>query len=152
MKQVISDLLAKATAFLQQLAANNPGNTSADTAESIRSVSPTTLNLRSRTTEDTGSTEVKSESVEVLAEETVLAPVVSEEAVVSQIVVEPIKPVELVADVAVDSPILVPEDSALRRHFLTQRRAELLADLGDEPSDSTLKRHYQQLVAAKITG
>ena len=44
----------------------------------------------------------------------------------------------------------IPEDSALRRHYLSQLSAEVAASLPAKPSDSSLKRHYEQLLAAKL--
>lgn len=166
MKQVISDLLAKATAFLQQLAAKNTASHNIDLEEIKRSVSSATLNLRSRASEAlSGSVESKVEVAPVpQIEETVDSPVVDTEvsnvpepsvetvaeSVAEQVVVEAVKPAEKPEVAVVDTHIQQPEDSALRRHYLTQRQAEIFAELGGEPSDSTLKRHYQQLLAAKI--
>ena len=160
MKQVISDLLAKATEFLQQLAAKKTGSHSINIEELKRSVSSATLNLRSRISEsESGSVQTDSETSPVTASkievETPVVEVVASEAVAETVAVETIKPANLtkqkaaVVTTVADSLLQVPEDSALRRHYLTQRQAELLAELGDEPSDSTLKRHYHQLVAAK---
>ncbi len=44
----------------------------------------------------------------------------------------------------------LPEDSALRRHFLTQVRAEIESQLFQRPTDSTLRRHYDSQVEAKM--
>lgn len=148
MKQVFSDLLAKVTEFLEQLAAKKTESHSINLGEHNRSVSPATLNLRSRISEgdsDQEQTEVVVASVAEPVIEAVLETVAEE-----VVVVTPVNKPDTTAAVVADSQVQVPEDSSLRRHYLTQRRAELLADLGDEPSDSTLKRHYQQLVAAKI--
>lgn len=163
MKQVISDLLAKATEFLQQLAAKKTGSHSINIEELKRSVSSATLNLRSRISEsESGSVQTDSETSPVTASkievETPVVEVVAasvSEAVAENVAVEAIKPANppkqkaAVVIAVADSLPQVPEDSALRRHYLTQRQAELLAELGDEPSDSTLKRHYQQLLAVK---
>lgn len=45
---------------------------------------------------------------------------------------------------------LMPEDSTLRRHFLTQVQAEVEAQLASRPTDSALRRHYDSLVKAKM--
>lgn len=45
---------------------------------------------------------------------------------------------------------VVPEDSILRRHFLTQLQSEIEATLFPRPTDSMLQRHYDTLVAAKV--
>lgn len=44
----------------------------------------------------------------------------------------------------------LPEDSALRRHVLTQVRTEIEARLSPRPTDSTLRRHYDSQVEAKM--
>ncbi|WP_031435178.1 hypothetical protein [Methylomarinum vadi] len=44
----------------------------------------------------------------------------------------------------------IPEDSTLRRHFLTQLRAEVEAEFAPRPTDSTLKRHHDALIAAEL--
>lgn len=43
-----------------------------------------------------------------------------------------------------------PEDQALRRHFLTQLRAEAEAKFLSRPTDSTLARHYENLIQTEI--
>lgn len=44
----------------------------------------------------------------------------------------------------------LPEDSVLKRHFLTQLQREIEATLFPRPTDSMLQRHYDALVAAKV--
>ncbi|MGZ4958312.1 MAG: hypothetical protein ACXV7J_03585 [Methylomonas sp.] len=44
----------------------------------------------------------------------------------------------------------LPEDSTLRRHVLTQVRAEIESQLCSRPTDSTLRRHYDSQVEAKM--
>ncbi|MDT4288920.1 hypothetical protein RO575_05080 [Methylomonas sp. MO1] len=44
----------------------------------------------------------------------------------------------------------LPEDSVLKRHFLTQLQSEIEATLFPRPTDSMLQRHYDALVAAKL--
>jgi len=44
----------------------------------------------------------------------------------------------------------IPQDSVLRRHFLTQLRFDVEADFPSRPSDSILKRHYEQLIMIKM--
>jgi hypothetical protein len=44
----------------------------------------------------------------------------------------------------------VPEDSTLRRHYMTQLRCEIESELFPRPSDSTLQRHYDALVAEQL--
>lgn len=202
MKQLLSDLLVKATEFLKQLSANSTASATVKPSEPPRSHSSVNLNLQTQgqtapysvesnseqsesvvdepvvastipeaqavvETESVVEAEVVTESVQAEPEAVVEAEVVAEpvqaepEAVVeAEVVAEPVQvepaPVVEVSAPSVDShntsasAEAVPEDSSLRRHYLTQRQSDLLAELGDEPSDSTLKRHYQQLLAAKI--
>ncbi|MDD4914611.1 MAG: hypothetical protein PHW13_06195 [Methylococcales bacterium] len=44
----------------------------------------------------------------------------------------------------------VPEDSVLRRHYITQLRSEIVLELYPRPSDSTLQRHYDALVETEL--
>jgi hypothetical protein len=44
----------------------------------------------------------------------------------------------------------VPEDSQLKRHFLTQLRAEIESAYATKPADSTLRRHYESLVDSAV--
>jgi len=57
---------------------------------------------------------------------------------------------DLSADQSNASPFLLPEDSVLRRHFITQLRSEIELELFPRPTDATLQRHYDALVAAKL--
>ena len=50
------------------------------------------------------------------------------------------------------SPALIPEDSTLKRHFITQLRSEIEQEMAPRPTDSTLQRHYEAQVAAKLAG
>ncbi len=44
----------------------------------------------------------------------------------------------------------LPEESTLRRHFLTQLMAEIESEMSPRPTEATLKRHYDSLILAKI--
>jgi FtsZ-interacting cell division protein ZipA len=44
----------------------------------------------------------------------------------------------------------IPEDSVLRRHFLTQLMTEIESEVFPRPTDSILKRHYDSLILAKF--
>ena len=46
--------------------------------------------------------------------------------------------------------LVIPEDSVLRRHFLTQLRSEIEVELSPRPTDFNLQRHYDALVDAKL--
>jgi hypothetical protein len=48
------------------------------------------------------------------------------------------------------SHLVIPEDSTLRRHFLTQLRAEVEADIVPKDVDDNLKHYYAANVAAEI--
>ncbi len=52
-----------------------------------------------------------------------------------------------------DQPVnkrIIPEDSTLKRHFLTQIQAEVEASLSQRPTDATLRRHYDSLVKCRV--
>lgn len=44
----------------------------------------------------------------------------------------------------------LPEDSMLKRHYLTHLRSLIEAEAGPRPTDSVLRRHYDGLVAARL--
>jgi hypothetical protein len=44
----------------------------------------------------------------------------------------------------------IPEDSTLKRHYLTHVRALIKAKYPPCPTDSTLKRHYQALIETEM--
>lgn len=48
------------------------------------------------------------------------------------------------------SATFMPEDSVLKRHYITQLRSEIEMELFPRPTDSTLQRHYDSLVAAEL--
>ncbi len=48
------------------------------------------------------------------------------------------------------SRMAIPEDSMLKRHFLTQLQSEIEAALFPRPTDSVLQRHYDNLVAVEL--
>jgi hypothetical protein len=48
-------------------------------------------------------------------------------------------------------PFKLPEDVVLRRHFLTQLKAEIAVRIGSKPTDSCLARHYEALVQTEIS-
>jgi uncharacterized protein YnzC (UPF0291/DUF896 family) len=83
------------------------------------------------------------------AVEAVEAVEVAEVAEVVPAAVEVAEPV-VVAESKPAQKSAIPEDSALRRHYLSQLSAEVAASLPAKPSDSSLKRHYEQLLAAKL--
>lgn len=46
--------------------------------------------------------------------------------------------------------IKLPEDSVLKRHFLTHMQTEIESSLFPRPTDSVLQRHYDALVATEM--
>ena len=44
----------------------------------------------------------------------------------------------------------IPEDSTLKRHFLSNLRAKIELEFHPRPSDATLKRHYDSLIASEM--
>ncbi len=46
--------------------------------------------------------------------------------------------------------VVIPQDSILKRHFMSQLQAEVEAKFAPAPSDSVLLRHYQSLVRAEL--
>ncbi len=44
----------------------------------------------------------------------------------------------------------IPEDSTLRRHYLSTRQAEKAAITNPYPTDSTLRRHYDSMSALRV--
>lgn len=94
--------------------------------------------------------------VEAVAPATEPEPEVAEPEPAVSVIAEPVAVAEVVVTPAavtvatVSAKSAIPEDVVLRRHYLTQRKAEILASLPAQPSDSTLKRHYQQLLDAKL--
>lgn len=51
---------------------------------------------------------------------------------------------------ATPSELRIPEESTLRRHFLTHLQSEIESALFPRPADSVLQRHYDALVAAEL--
>lgn len=64
------------------------------------------------------------------------------------VITETVTHTETVVDLCHGSKI--PEDSALKRHYLTQIKAQAVANLTPCPTDSTLRRHYQSLLDNEI--
>jgi len=60
------------------------------------------------------------------------------------------KPLDELLQLAEKFSDVVPQDSALRRHFMTQLLTTTEEALGKRPTDSTLKRHYDQLLDSKL--
>ncbi|NOT12402.1 MAG: hypothetical protein HOP23_11320 [Methylococcaceae bacterium] len=59
----------------------------------------------------------------------------------------PINPVDICSKTQVAK---LPQDSTLKRHYVSQLKAEIEAGLPGRPSDSILKRHYESLIATEM--
>ncbi|MFA5984241.1 MAG: hypothetical protein WC782_09510 [Methylococcaceae bacterium] len=46
--------------------------------------------------------------------------------------------------------VKIPEDSMLKRHFLSQIQAEIESQLPIKPTEATLKRHYETEIKARL--
>lgn len=150
MEKVLADVLSKIKQFIDGLAQKK--SEVAPPAASSHSVAASVIDLHVNKAAEPVEETVVAEEPAVVVEAAVAepAPAVVEAAVAVEVVAAP-EVIAVVAEVATDSvKIAVPEDSALRRHFLAQLEADVAASLPAEPGDSTLKRHYQQLLAAKI--
>lgn len=76
---------------------------------------------------------------------------VTEAVVVAEKVAPIISPAPQVVVVAVTSSKLkIPEDSALQRHFFTDLKANIEANMAARPEDSALRRHHDAAVAAEM--
>ncbi|GEM_PF-2449179 len=60
------------------------------------------------------------------------------------------KPLHELIEIAEMFSEVVPQDSTLKRHFMTQLLSETEASLEPRPTDATLKRHYDQLLESKL--
>jgi len=49
-----------------------------------------------------------------------------------------------------ENKLIIPEDSVLKRHFLSNLQAEIEMELSPRPTCSTLKRHYDSLVSVEM--
>ncbi|KAF3982135.1 MAG: hypothetical protein HFP78_03290 [Methylococcales symbiont of Hymedesmia sp. n. MRB-2018] len=58
--------------------------------------------------------------------------------------------VAITATVATTTRLQIPEDSTLKRHFLSALKAEVEASMPARPTESVLIRHYDSTVQAKI--
>ncbi len=68
--------------------------------------------------------------------------------------VDAIEKVERISVKSTETVLAIPEDSVLRRHFITQLRSEIERDLypprPSSSSDSILQRHYDAMVDAEL--
>ena len=93
--------------------------------------------------------EVSEIAEKVVEEVTEVAEKVAEKA--AEVIEEVTEVVEKIVHPAAKARGLqVPEDSTLKRHFLSALQAEIEGDMGPRPTDSSLKRHYDTAVAAEM--
>jgi hypothetical protein len=57
---------------------------------------------------------------------------------------------DLAPSVDVKPKLVVPEDSMLKRHFLTQLRSVVEAEILPSSTDSSLRHYYEASVAAEL--
>ncbi len=74
------------------------------------------------------------------------APVASDQAEEVVIKKEPVA----VTSAKENTGIQIPEDSTLRRHFISALQIEIESTMPTRPTDSALKRHYASAVQAKL--
>lgn len=77
-----------------------------------------------------------------------LAPIISK---TENLAIETIPAPTPVAPTIKAEQSFVPEDSVLKRHFLSLLRQQVESKLPERPSDSVLKRHFDSLVDAELT-
>ncbi|KAF3977246.1 MAG: hypothetical protein HFP77_08085 [Methylococcales symbiont of Iophon sp. n. MRB-2018] len=56
----------------------------------------------------------------------------------------------ITATVATTTPLQIPEDSTLKRHFLSALKVEVEASMPPRPTELALMRHYDSTVKAKM--
>ena len=95
-------------------------------------------------------TQIKSPEPQVQPEPLIEASEVAETIVTEEVVVKEPKP--NVAEVVEGSSRVssIPEDAALKRHFIQQLTAEIEATMPARPTDSTLKRHYDAQLSSSV--
>lgn len=90
------------------------------------------------------------EPAPVLAKPEVIAQPESARQVMAETAEIPEKPVEiLVKSIAIEKQKL-PQDSILRRHFLTHLRSQIESGYPSRPTDSILKRHFDNFLATEM--
>ncbi|NOQ77298.1 MAG: hypothetical protein GQ475_05845 [Methylococcaceae bacterium] len=87
--------------------------------------------------------EAQKQAVEVAEEQPVVAAKAPEPVVVTEKEVE---------TAAVDTviKIQIPEDSTLKRHFISALQSEIEANMPARPTDSTLQRHYDATIQTEL--
>lgn len=94
--------------------------------------------------------EEKVEEVKAAVEEKVEAVKAAVEKV-AEVKPEPVaKPAPASSVASETTNLQIPEDSTLKRHFVSILKAEIESELPPRPTDSTLKRHYDAKVQAEL--
>ena len=68
----------------------------------------------------------------------------------AQIISDNLEESEFATPSEVKTKVIVPEDSMLRRHFLTHLRTQIEAEIMPHPIDPNLRHYYDASVAAEI--
>lgn len=89
-------------------------------------------------------------AAEVVAKKPEPAPVVEKEPEPAPVVKQAPKPVAAKAPAVKEVSLQIPEDSTLRRHFISALQVEIEAGMPPRPTDSSLKRHYDATVQAEL--
>lgn len=61
-----------------------------------------------------------------------------------------VEPIATATKESKNSSLNIPEDSTLKRHFLSNLKSKIESEMPPRPTDSTLKRHYDTQVQAKL--
>lgn len=61
-----------------------------------------------------------------------------------------VKPTQPVATSGSAKQVVLPEDSVLKRHVLSQLQANIRSGFAARPTDSVLRRHYDQLIGQEL--
>ena len=61
-----------------------------------------------------------------------------------------VKEVAAVAEKVDVAPLQIPEDSTLKRHFISALKVEIESGMPPRPSDAALRRNYDEEVQAKL--
>ena len=92
----------------------------------------------------------KTETHQVPVQQTIVDLKQEQVEILQNINVSPTKNITNTVDSCQKQNDKTPEDSMLRRHFMTQLQAKIESSLFPRPTDSTLKRHYDNLVRASV--
>lgn len=105
--------------------------------------------------QETDTVESTTETVEAVAETTEAFEEIVAVPEVEPTVAEPVAAEVIATEPLMQKPItkekpMIPQDSTLRRHFISNLRAIIEAEMSPHPTDSTLKRHFKGVVDAEL--